>query len=251
MTRAALRLALAAWVRLPRELAIANAAFFLAVMLPLPLLRLLPGGWLLGGLLLWGAWSWCGFSALVAACMRLNDGVSQPWARTREWWRAQWAERLAALAATSLGLAWSVAAALFWLRNPSLGWLAWPLLGVCGALALWLALAALLSLGLAADGGRGLRELWRTCALLPLAFLPSALGAGGVFLLLSGAPVLIRGPRHWSAPLLMAPLLMGAMFTAAFAALFIGLLTRAMIDRAQGKSAPPLPGWRELWNPWR
>ena len=39
--RAALRLAFAAWVRRPRELALANACFIMAVALPLPLLRVL------------------------------------------------------------------------------------------------------------------------------------------------------------------------------------------------------------------
>jgi len=124
-------------------------------------------------------------------------------------------------------------------------------LGVCGGLGLWALLGLQVSLGLAAEGGRTWREQWRMAALLPLAFLPQVLGTAVAFLGLSGAPVLLVGLHHWSAPLLLAPLMLSTVFTAATAALYLGLLVRSLLERARGQDPSPAPTWRELWNPWR
>jgi hypothetical protein len=249
--RAVLRRTLAVWTRCPREMALANGAFILAVVLPLLLLRGLPEALRLAGLLAWALEGWMAFSALTAACLAIHDAAGAPWAALRAWWSRQWVERLAAFACGAVGLAWGVGVTAFWARAPLSPWLSWPLLAVCGGLGLWSALGLLMSVGVAAEGGRPWREQWRMAALLPLAYLPQALALALGFVALSGAPVLLVGLRHWSAPLLLAPLILSTVFTAATAALFLGLLVRSLLAQARGEAPEAAPAWRELWRSWR
>lgn len=252
MTTNAMRLALSAWVRHPREMALANAGWVLSAALPLPLLRWLPAGPAqAAGLALMLGWAWVGYSWLCAVTVRIGDGDGAAFTASYAWLRTQWKERVAAFLLAALILAWWSLALNFYLKVALPAWLAWPLLALVGGTGLWLGLSLLLSMGVAAEGGRPWRAVWKASALLPLAYFPSALAAGLLALLLSGAPVLLLGIKHWSAPLLLAPLLLSPFFTAAWSAAYLGFLGRALLDRAMGRDAAPAPAWRELWNPWR
>jgi hypothetical protein len=179
------------------------------------------------------------------------DRDAAPLMRSRKWLAAQWRERLALYSLAALGLAWWGLAVRFYLAARFPGWLTWPLLGLLGGLGLWALMGLILSQGVAAEGGRPWRDVWRASALLPLAYLPASFGALVLLAVCSGAGVLLVTIHHWSAPLLMAPLLMAPFFTAAFCAAYLVLLSRDLFDRALGRPRLPAPEWREIWNPWR
>lgn len=253
MSTGALRSALSAWVRHPRELALANVVWVLITVLPVPLLRLVPAwGYLqMAALALLGAWAWVSSAWLCALAGCICDGEAAPYAQSRRWLAAHWAERLALFAVGSVGLAWWGLVLRFYLAAAFPSWLTWPLLGLLGGLGAWMLLALLLSQGVAAESGRTWRAIWKASALLPLAYFPAALAALLIFVAASGLPVLAVGLKHWSAPLLLTPLLLTPFFTAAFLAVYLVLLSRALFDRALGQPGPQAPTWRELWNPWR
>lgn len=247
----AFRLAMAAWARHPRELGLANVACFLAAVLPMPLLLLAPPGGARGALLgLWAAWAWLCFNTLAAACALILAGRFQGRALA-DWLRRHALERLAALILGLGLLLWAALASLFYLRLGLPLWALLPLLALSGSLGLWAGLAMLASVGVAALDPPRLLAGWKAAALLPLAYAPAWLGAGALGLLLSGAPALLVGLGHWSAPLFFAPLGLSPLFTAALYAAYLVLLVRGMAEQAAGGEAPLAPGWREVWNPWR
>lgn len=246
----AIRLALAAWVRHPREMGLANLGLFLAAALPLPLLLLGQGSGRRWGLVFWVAWAWLCFSALAAACAQILAGTFS--IRTLgAWLRRHAAERLGILILALLLLAWIALALDFYLRLGLPTWATVPVLALLGSLAVWAAAALLASVGVAALEARTLVSAWKASALLPLAFAPAWIGAGLLALALSGLPALAVGLRHWSAPLLFAPLALSPLFTAAFFAAYLVLLVRGSAERAAGGEGPLAPAWRELWSPWR
>jgi hypothetical protein len=252
MSTGTLRLALAAWVRYPREMGLANVTWVLATLLPLPLLRLAPeGGARYTALALLGAWVWVSSAWLCVQVGAVCDGVAAPFKHSLAWLRTHWLERLLAYSAGLLALAWWGLVLRFYLGSALPPLVVWPLLGLLGGTGLWGLLALLLSQGVAAEAGRGWRDVWKASALLPLGYLPSAILALALLAVFSGLPVLLVGLKHWSAPLLLTPLLLAPFFTAAFYAVYLVLLSRALFDRALGRSGPQAPDWRELWNPWR
>jgi len=233
-------------------MALANVVWVLAALLPLPILRLVPAG--MGqnlALALLGAWEWLLGAALCALVGAIHDGALDPFRQSRAWLKAHWAERLALYFAGLTALVWWALVLRFYLAAGFSPWLIWPLLGLLGGLGLWMLMALLLSQGVAAESGRPWRDIWKASALLPLAYLPSAILALLIFAFAGGLPVLLVGLRHWSAPLLLTPLVMAPFFTGAFLAIYLVLLARALFDRALGRSGPQAPDWRELWNPWR
>jgi len=245
-----LRRALAALVRHPRELSLANACWFACLVLPLLFWRGLSPGLMRGVyLLLWVAWGWLASAALCAAVARIVDG--RPLRELRPWARAQWLERLSAFGLGALGLGWAITAFRFYGAAPLPRPLAWGLGALSALILAWLALSLLLSQGLAADGPLAWRRIWRAAVLLPLAYTGAALGLGLLGLLLSGLPVLFLGAKHWSAPLLLAPLILSPILTGAYFSLVLVLLVRSALIRANGGEPPSAPPWRELWNPWR
>jgi hypothetical protein len=247
----ALRLALAAWGRHPRELGGANAAVFLAAALPLPLMLKLPAGApRFSGLAVALVWAWVCFNALAFICANIFNGTNATHG-LGGWFRDRAPERLAALAAAMLLLAWAQLALQFYLRLGLPLWVGLPVLAILGSLMAWTLMALLLSIGVAALGVTPWRKAWKASALLPLAYAPSALGALLLALLFSGLPAFAVGLKHWSASLLFAPLALSPFFSAAFFAAFLVLLVRGLAETAAGGDGPLAPDWRELWNPWR
>lgn len=246
-----MRLALAAWGRNPRELGLANALAFLAAALPLPLLIALPSGLArAAGVALWLAWAWLCFNALAFSCARIL-GPGWRAGDLKAWAQRHALERLLALLGATILMLWAGLALAFYLKQGLPLWATVPVLGLLGSLLLWAALALLVSVGVAAMGTATWRQAWKASALFPLAYAPSCLGAGLLALGLSGLPALLIGLKHWSAPLLFAPVALSPFFTAAFLAAFLVLLVRGLAESAAGGEGPLAPEWRELWNPWR
>jgi hypothetical protein len=242
-------------MRHSRELVLANAAAFCAAFCPAAALPLLPAPLRVMGLLLWALWVWTVFGLLCALCARMENGgggdAPKPWRAAFDWLKSAWRERLAAFAVGAGAAFWLVLALDFYRARQLPAWLAWGLFGLLGASGLWLALALLLSVGVAAEGGRGWRALWKASALLPLAYAPSALAAVCIFFVALGFPAASMDLGRWSARLWLAPLLMCPFFTVAFLAAYLAFLVRAMLEKAQGLPPASIPSWRELWSLWR
>lgn len=248
----ALRLALEAWVRHPREMAMVNGAWVLAVATPLPLAFLIPWAPLrLPALVLALLWLWLGSGALAAACAQLLSGRGLDRRELLAWLWRHAVERIAALGVGVLGALWVTVAIRFYVSLKLAPWVGLPVAVLVGALGAWLGLALLASIGLAALGPAPWRTVWKASALMPLAFWPSWMAAGFLALMLSGLPALLVGLKHWSAAILLAPLLLSPFFTAAFFAAFLVLLAQGLLERAAGREGPIAPEWRELWSPWR
>jgi hypothetical protein len=247
----ALRLALVAWTRNPRELGLLNLLAVLAAVLPLPALAWLPAGplrWI--GLVTGLSWIWLCFCALAAGCaLALDQALRRQalWA----WIKAQALEQVAWLLAVVLLWLWIALALRFYLALGLPAWLSIPVLALLGSLALWSLLALLASAAVGALRPPKRRARLKAAALLPLAYGPSLLGAALLGFLLSGLPALLVGLKHWSAPLLFAPLALAPLFTAALYAAYLVLLVRGLAEQAAGAEAPQAPDWREIWNPWR
>lgn len=246
-----MRLAFAAWGRNTRELGLANLAFFVLAALPLLLLHWAPPG--LGALLALALglfWVWLCFAALCAATALIMEGAFQRrslW----DWLRRHALERLAALLVVMLLMGWVGVALKFYLGLGLPGWALIPVLGLIGPLALWTLLALLASAGVAALDAQAWRAAWKASALLPLAYPGAWLSLGLLGLVLSGLPLLWVGLKHWSAPLLFAPLALSPFITVAFFAATLVHLVRSLAVMAAGEDGPQAPSWRELWNPWR
>lgn len=255
MTGGALREALLLWMRHAGELVLANLAAFCAAFCPGAALRLLPSTLRGPGLLLWALWVWIVFGALCAVCARMEAGgggdAPKPWRAAVAWLKSAWRERLAAFAVGAAAASWLFLVLDFYRSRQLPAWLAWGLFGLLGAFGLWLALALLLSVGVAAEGGRGWRALWKASALLPLAYTPSALAAACIFFVALGFPAAAMDFGGWGARLWLAPLLMCPFFTVAFLAAYLAFLVRAMLDQARGLPPASIPSWRELWSLWR
>jgi hypothetical protein len=238
MSKAALLSALGLWAREPRALLLVNLLFAALLALALLAAALLsaPVSWALGLLLA---------TALFLGLIRVLRGLDQGRLPGWQLWGRQFLGSLVSslpsglLALAALGLA----AAAF--QGAPLG----PLLV---ALALWLGLGALLSLGLAAPSG----QAWWAAAwaglLAAVAFLPSALLAALLLSWLGGFWALWLGARHWGAGLCWAPLLLAPFFTPSFYAAYLYYLAQGIKDRSQGR--PPLEGaptLKEILKPWR
>jgi hypothetical protein len=251
MTGAALRAAFRLWVRQPRELATANAVAFAAAFLPFVALPGLPEVWRRSAAAVLALWAWLVFGALCQACARAAEGASDLWAEVWSGFKRDLPERLGCFFGGAL-LAFWLGLVLDFYRAQALPlWAALPLFALLGAFGVWLAMALLLSLGVAANGGRSPLLVWKTAALLPLAYAPSALAALAIFALALGIPVFWTGVGHWAARLWLAPLLISPFFTLAYLAAYVSALVRAMLDHADGRPASGTGTWRELWTPWK
>lgn len=251
MLTSALRSTVAAWARHPRELSAANLVFFLLVAAPLALLHWAGKGPAVAlGLGVWALWAWTCFGALAQSVAQILEGAFERRALGR-WIARNALERAAALLAAALLVAWVALALRFYLGLGLPLWAVVPVLALLGSLAIWVALALLASVGVAALEAPDRKAVWKASALLPLAYPGTLIATAALGLALSGALLALTGLKHWSAPLLFAPLALSPFITVAFYAAYLVTLVRGLAATASGGGGIHAPSWRELWNPWR
>lgn len=194
------------------------------------------------------AWAWWGAAWLALACKAARDS-GDGWLRSSlRQALGRTLERVASALAAGLIGAWALLALRYYRGGQ--GALALAGLAASTLLGLWLALAAMLSVPLAADDASW-RVRWRAAALMPLAFFPACLGAALLLALLSGLGAVAVGMERRVAALLWWPAALMPVLTPAFAGWFLLGLVDAMRARGQGRPEAAGPTWRELFQPWR
>ncbi len=198
---------------------------------------------------------WIGVAWYCAVARKLIDGQTVGLAWTVPWLREKGSLLTADFFVFLALLAWAALALKFWRANP-IGLspsFAWGALALVGAVLVWLSLALMLLPILATESdARFFRDL-RRAALLPLAFLPQALGAALILILGSGCLGLLVGTGNWMARILGLPLVMAPMITPIALALFAIALFDEMKARSLNRPSPgqDAPSAVSLVFPWR
>ena len=238
--------ALAGFAGRPRQQAAVSACFFFIALLPSLLAAMLGGAiGVAAGLV----WAWCWSPALMFACNLLRDSRPSWLAPSlRQAWRMAPESFMSASALLLLLLAARLAGRFYFGHVEGL--LGWALAGAVGTVALWAALAVMMSLPLGTEGASW-KARWKAACLAPLAYFPACLACLAVLAYLSGIPALFLGLRHRGASLLFWPATLMPIFTPAFGALFLLALLEEFRAHSLGQPPPAAPSFKELWQPWR